>query len=81
MIVSTMSATLIVQTSKPAKQRHGSSCRLLDPALLKLHRMSTAVKAPGLVAGGFFYWHLQEVWEGDRRGSNPRPSEPQCECL
>jgi hypothetical protein len=42
-MVSTMSTTVIVQTAKPAKQRHGSSYRLLDPDLLKLHRMSTAV--------------------------------------
>jgi hypothetical protein len=41
-MVSTMSATVIVQTAKPAKQRHGSSYRLLEPALLTVHRRSTA---------------------------------------
>jgi hypothetical protein len=41
-MVSTMSATVIVQMAKPAKQHDGSSYRLLEPALLTLHRLSTA---------------------------------------
>src|SRR5919107_3425231 len=29
----------------------------------------------------FFFSYLQELREGDRRGSNPRPSEPQSDAL
>jgi hypothetical protein len=41
-MVSIMSATVIVQMAKPAKQHDGSSYRLLEAALLTLHRLSTA---------------------------------------
>jgi len=34
----------------------------------------TAAKAPSYQTGGFsLFWYLQELREGDRRGSNPRP--------